>query len=396
MKGCLFSKFYYFLLVLLQINIIYIDLATANNKSVIDKPAQALRFNAGDLQASGTPIFQLNIVAVGDILLHKPLHVQALQKKEGHKSLWSNVLDVLKGADMTYGNLEGPVAKGITISGKSVKDPGDEFDNFVYTSFPRFNYHEELISDLVESGFDVVSTANNHALDRGSIGVDKTIEALQSAQLQFTGTRTRNDSLSEIEDWATIIVRNGFRIAWLACTFSTNGLADPYHQVLDCYRDTKSIQNIINKLSMAAKIDAVIVTPHTGIEYMDAPEKRAISLYRSFIDSGALAVFGAHPHVLQPWERYLTKEGKEGFIIYSLGNFVSGQFQKVKTRASILLSLKLKKTQLSKAQIAEVNYIPLEMVRSSGNYQVLTIDQDSGTKAIFEHIVRMFGFENKL
>lgn len=191
----------------------------------------------------------LSLIALGDVLLHKPLHVQALKSSEGHISLWKNLEGLIKSADMAYANLEGPVAPGIGRSGNPTHDPGKIFDDSVYTGYPRFNYHEELIEDLVTSGFDVVSTANNHALDRGSLGIDKTIEILNKNHLAFTGTKTQQEANSGQREWYTIVEKNGFRIAWIACTFSTNGLPDRHSQVLNCFKQNGTIVNTIKTVS---------------------------------------------------------------------------------------------------------------------------------------------------
>ncbi len=340
---------------------------------------------------------QLSIVAVGDILLHQPLHEQALRSPDGHKSLWKNLMPYLSGADMTYGNLEGPVAPGVNTKGQFVPDPGNVFDQDVYSSYPRFNYHESLVTDLIDSGFDVVSTANNHALDHRSHGVDRTTETLQKHNLPYTGTRHSENLQRDMEVWPTIIERKGFRIAWLACTFSTNGTTDDLGQVLHCYHHRKRVLAMIKELSNDSRIDAVIVTPHVGKEYEDLPESSQVSLYRSFIDEGAIAILGAHPHVLQPWEKYINKKGEETFIIYSLGNFVSGQFQKVKTRASIMLNLNLTKDESGKVKVAQVRYLPLEMQRTKrGEYTVAPISSSQGNSEMYGHIKGMFGTINMI
>ena len=78
------------------------------------------------------------------------------------------------------------------------------------------------------------------------------------------------------------------------------------------------------------------------------------------VSAGATAVIGAHPHVLQPWEVIKTKNGNEGFIHYSLGNFVSGQ-QKTAKRSSIVLLLGLQKTKSGKVKVDGVRYVPTFM-----------------------------------
>jgi len=366
-------------------------------KEIASKASAGLSFSAGNatMDSFKSNENQLSIIAVGDILLHQPLHTQALQSSIGHKSLWKYLLPVLEKADIAYGNLEGPVAPGVNKKGEFVPDPGNVFDQDVYSSYPRFNYHESLIQDLIDSGVDVVSTANNHALDHGSHGVDRTTEMLNKHGLSYTGTKHADDPRSDLEIWPTIVERNNFRTAWIACTFSTNGLSDKHHQVLHCFENKNLILSLIKQLSSDHQIDAVFVTPHVGNEYEDLPHASQVALYHAFADAGALAIFGAHPHVLQPWEKYLNKKSEETFIIYSLGNFVSGQFQKVKTRASIMLNLTLIKNENGKTQIAQVQYLPLEMQRTrKDGYTVVPISDRTGNPEMYNHIKNMFGTPN--
>jgi len=210
---------------------------------------------------------------------------------------------------------------------------------------------------LVRSGFNIVSTANNHSLDKGPQGVDETISELQEHRLPFTGTRRTQDRTSP---WHTVTEQEGFKIAWLACTFSTNGIPDRQQQVLHCYEDQAETLAIIERLSNTPGIDAVIVTPHWGVEYKHHPEARERALGRKFLEAGALAVIGAHPHVLQSWEK-ITIRGEERFIIYSLGNFVSGQSGAAR-RASTLLYLGLSKNRAGDVWINGVRNLPLTMI----------------------------------
>lgn len=299
---------------------------------------------------------KITIAAVGDVLLHGPLQKQAYAADDGHHSLWKNVEPLLERADLTYGNLEGPCADGHTTSG-TAPDPGKVFDQKVYSSYPQFNYHPSLIGALKNSGFDVVSTANNHALDRRGRGADRTIDNLRSEGLPFSGTRKSNENDAQ---WYTLTEAKGVRIAWIACTFSTNGIPDPNNQVLSCYEDKSTLLSNIKALKERRDVDAVIVTPHWGVEYMHTPEQQEKRLAKEMLDAGALAVFGGHPHVVQPWEKVVTQDGREGFIIYSLGNFVSGQNGMAK-RSSLILYLGLTKGTDGKVTINGVRHMPLTM-----------------------------------
>ena len=116
---------------------------------------------------------RIHIAAVGDLLLHPTLQRQAYA--EGWSSLWGGVTRWLDDAQVTYGNHEGTAARGVSVDWKLVTDPGRVYDGYVYTGFPKFNYHDSLERALRDASFDVVSTANNHALDRGPIGIDRTL-----------------------------------------------------------------------------------------------------------------------------------------------------------------------------------------------------------------------------
>ena len=109
---------------------------------------------------------------VGDVILHERIRKRHDVTNEGFDSIWSELQTYFDRADLRYANLEGPVAPQLA------KPSG----------FPRFNYPERIIEDLKKSGFDVVSTANNHSLDRGSEGVIQTIKNLDQHKLSYTGT----------------------------------------------------------------------------------------------------------------------------------------------------------------------------------------------------------------
>lgn len=110
--------------------------------------------------------------------------------------------------------------------------------------------------------------------------------------------------------------------------------------------------------------DAVIVTPHWGEEYQTFPNRAQKELAKELLNAGASAVIGAHPHVLQPVEKYTTRDGRETLISYSLGNFVSYQGTP-KNRTSMILLLGFTKTAQG-AVINGVRFVPLYMENRSG------------------------------
>ncbi|ARG96366.1 CapA family protein [Legionella micdadei] len=298
---------------------------------------------------------EVHIIAVGDVLLHPPLQIKGLEK--GFTQLWSPLIPLLEGADLTYGNLEGPTAEMLDMRGK----PTDNFKR-AYTAYPMFNYPPTLIGALKSSGFDIVSTANNHTLDRLGVGIDKTIASLEANQLAFTGTRRQNSEAP----WYTETHARDISIVWLACTQDTNGIADQYNQVLHCYRDKHQILQLVSEL--AKTHDAVIITPHWGIEYQTKPNKSQQKFAQELAEAGALAILGSHPHCVQPFEWITTSSGKKVFVAYSLGNFVSNQGS-LKNRSSGLLSLYLAKKN-GFIFIDKISFQPTYMENRGGQMQL--------------------------
>lgn len=338
------------------------------------------------------PEENIEITAVGDVLLHGPLQIQAIQQPQRFLSLWSQILPLFQRSDLAYANLEGPAARGVLASGEVVADPGFKFDGKVYSGYPQFNYHPYLIADLKKSSIDIVSTANNHSLDRKSVGVNRTIQELDRNQMAYTGTRSTTDME---KPWHVVTQAQGRNIAWLACTFSTNGISDKFSQVLPCYKNPRDFLNLVHRLSKDPSIDAVIVTPHWGVEYQHKPHESQIWLGRQLIEAGATAVIGTHPHVVQSWEKHVAKDGREGFIIYSTGNFVSNQ-KEIAKRTSVLVQLNLVLKNSGKLKIRGVRFLPFLMGRTSKGLEALPVFRyDNSVPAAAVSIWKRFYHENQ-
>jgi Bacterial capsule synthesis protein PGA_cap len=306
------------------------------------------------------------IGAVGDVLLHSPLQRQGLAK--GFDSLWSEVEPWIGEADLFYANFEGPAD-----------------DSSSYTGYPQFNYPSTAIDALKQSGVDILSTANNHSLDRRSAGAIETLAACERYGMPCFGTRADKD-----QDFYTITNTNGWSIAWIACTFSTNGIPDKNDLVLDCF-STGRVSELIARLKN--QVNAVIVTPHWGNEYETSPNSQQKSFARKWLDEGATAIIGTHPHVPQPWEKYTTSSGEEKFILYSSGNFVSNQ-QSTKKQTGLMLFLGLTQKD-GKAWVNGVRYLPLYMSR--GPYSVVPANglenRSEAKSASLQFAQKMYGEE---
>lgn len=335
---------------------------------------------------------RVTISAVGDILLHETLQRRAAAEGT-FSNLWENIIPYFEAVDYSYGNLESPAARGIDKKGNKVKDPGFVYDGKVYSSYPLFNYYPEIIRELKRSGLDIISTANNHSLDRLSIGVDETVKEIQKQELEFIGTRLSSDKKKDkLTDWYKVTDIKGIKVAWVACTFIMNyPMTDIHDQVMYC--ESEKGKERINKIlaEQKNKVDAIVITPHWGVEYELSPNQKQKNAAREWIEKGATAVIGSHPHVLQPMEKIKTKDGREGLVIYSLGNFVSNQGgrisecsgkkecldRKLAQRTSLSLFLGLTKNE-NGTFINGVKALPIRMVGQDSvkNIHLEVIERD--------------------
>jgi poly-gamma-glutamate synthesis protein (capsule biosynthesis protein) len=268
----------------------------------------------------------------GDVMAHRLIQSDAAARPDGFAPALAPAAPFLRRADLTVVNLETPLARDVLPGGREAGTTAPPADNRVYTGYPAFNAHPSYAQALAGAGVDVVQTANNHALDRGPLGVDRTLAALAGAGLRTTGTVPRGQS----GPWHQVVATSVGRVALLACTYSVNGLPDPGRQALRCYGDAPSVPSLIAGLASDPGIDAVILLPHWGQEYSPRPEARQRQLARAAIEAGAAAVIGAHPHVLQPIEEITASDGRRGVVAYSLGNFISSQWALPRRTGAIL------------------------------------------------------------
>lgn len=311
-----------------------------------------------NLQSDILPLQKVIVSFLGDVIIHERLRHREESSHEGFQAIWFAIQKYIDQVDMSYANLEGPVAPELGgVSG-----------------FPRFNFPEEIISSLKKNGFDIISTANNHALDRNALGIKKTIQNLNKYHLAYTGTiSSEADIQNKKETWwgLTAIKGTNLKLAWIACTEMTNGNVDKENQILFCFKNQEKIKNLIQALKTKANIAGIILTPHWGQEDKFTIEAERSTWAHSMINEGALAVVGSHPHVLQKIENYKAADGRNSFIAYSMGNFISNQ-PWTPNKTSMMLFSKMEINRDQKLEIIDLKYIALWMAR--------TIDKDHTSK----------------
>ena len=239
----------------------------------------------------------LNIAMTGDIMMGTTYPSIMLPANDG-RDLFRDAKDILTGADLTVGNLEGAICDG----GRSTKGTGP--NSYAFRTPTSYGHL------LKEAGFDFLSMANNHANDFGLEGIESTERVLEEQGILFSGIAGRIES--------AVIERKGLKIG--LCAFGHNSYTLKH-------TDLNTVGRIVDDL--VSRCDLVIVSFHGGAEgrtknhlpngpetFLGENRGSLRQLAHFCIDHGADVVYGHGPHVVRAMEVY-----KDRFIAYSLGNF---------------------------------------------------------------------------
>ena len=316
-----------------------------------------------------TPIIEdkhISMSVIGDIMCHNSQYTDAYVASSDtydFSYVFEDIKQYIEPADIAIGNIE------TTFAGK---ERG-------YSNYPTFNSPEQLATNLKDLGIDVLCTANNHSLDKGYSGLTSTLKFLDDAGISHMGTYDSAESQNEI----LIKDVNGIKIAFLAYTYGTNGIPVPKNNPYCINLIDKDL--ILKHLELAKEQepDLICVNMHWGLEYKTKQNSEQEELADFLFTNGVDIILGSHPHVLQPMEKKtITLEDgstKDCFVIYSLGNFISGQNQD-NTRNSVILNIECTKSgETNKTTIDSVSYVPIYMYKSSSGktkrYKVLDIEK---------------------
>jgi poly-gamma-glutamate synthesis protein (capsule biosynthesis protein) len=261
---------------------------------------------------------------MGDIMGHDE-QIWSAEDREtrtfNYDDVFRFIKPIISESDIAFANLE------VTLAGPP------------YMGYPQFSSPASLAVACKNAGIDYLVTANNHSADRGKTGIINTINRLDSIGMPHTGTflnQACRDSL-----YPLIINRNLTSIALLNYTYGTNGIKVPEPVIvnlLDKDLITRDIQKAKN-----SNPDIIILFLHWGTEYDTVPAKSQVELAGYFFSLGVDLIIGSHPHVLQKmvWARDLSG-GKDGIVVYSMGNFISNQ-RKPRTDGGSMVKIELTK-----------------------------------------------------
>lgn len=252
---------------------------------------------------------EASFVVFGDILTHEPIYRYGLNHDENFDFLFENMQDVIVESDIAVINQETPLTDNPAM----------------YGDYPRFGTPDGVGEAVADAGFDVVTCATNHLLDRGAEGVDFTKKFFDTHEIRCLGIQSKEE-----KNYCpySVLVKNGIRFAMLNYTYGTNGIRIPedYPNMIHLLDDEEKIRRDIAVAQ--SESDCVIVFAHWGTEYEELPDDFQKAWTQVFLESGVDVVVGTHPHALQPYEVLHDEEsGHEMLVYYSIGNYVSAQHE---------------------------------------------------------------------
>jgi poly-gamma-glutamate capsule biosynthesis protein CapA/YwtB (metallophosphatase superfamily) len=283
----------------------------------------------------------LRLMFAGDIMSQLS-QIEAAETSGGrydYTPCFQYIRPILETADVAIGNLE------CTLPGHPP-----------YTGYPCFKSPEQLAKALKINGFDLLVTANNHALDSGLDGLNNTNKTVREAGFLQTGTFPNADK--KRLSYPLIFYKKGFKIALLNYTHHTNSIPIPAPSIVNKL-ELKQIKSDIAE-ARRMKPDLIITFLHWGIEYdlNENSEQREVA--KQIHIAGSHLVIGGHPHVVQPIKNeQITLSGKKYDFLtaYSLGNFISSQPYS-NTEGGIIFEVNLRKEK-ERVTLDGYHYIPV-------------------------------------
>ena len=285
-------------------------LPIASRRNVVKKilPVFLLLFVcalAGASRAQDRPA-RATLLFAGDLMAHSP-QLAVARRKKGYDFApsFAAVKPIVSAADLAVANFETTLGGG----------------RGGYTGYPCFSTPDEYAQAVKNAGFDVLTTANNHCMDRRFAGLERTVRRLRELSFDTCGTYASSD------DRERVLVRdaNGIRIAFLSWTYGTNGIPVASDKKWSVARLEAASEDMARARALSP--DLVVALPHIGTEYLLTPPRSVMSFVEKLLSWGAQLVIASHPHVVQPLELRAPRsdDRSPAVVAWSMGNFISNQ-----------------------------------------------------------------------
>lgn len=327
-KGRQRKKFFKILLIFITLLILILGIVLIVNK--INKKDKEV--NNKEIIASKEETYKLSLIMAGDMLVHDKIYNEARKNANNNgydfKPMLTYIKDIVKDYDLAYYNEE------VVLGGSSIG----------LSSYPAFNSPYEVGLDMIDTGFNMVSLATNHTLDRGIKAIENSLDFWNSTDVYTAGSYKTMEERNNIK----IKEKNNITYAMLNYTYGTNGIKRPngyesYVNIWDMsnknsYEEYKNVvkQDIEN---IRNKVDVLIVAMHFGEEYNFNTTWYQEDSSNFLSSLGVDIIIGTHSHVLGP-----IKWINNTLVIYSLGNFLSAhEVVNLSNRIGLLSSIDIVK-----------------------------------------------------
>ncbi|MBL7155995.1 MAG: CapA family protein [Candidatus Pacebacteria bacterium] len=278
---------------------------------------------------------EIKMIFVGDIMLNRGVEYMINKYGKGdYKFPFLKIADYLNNADVLFGNLESVISdKGVNVG-----------------SIYSFRADPKAINGLKYAGFDIVSVANNHIFDYGRESMEDSFNRLNESDIKyigggFTKEEACQPKIIKVEDSSTS--SGQVKIGFLGYT----AVGSRYWEAEEtgsgiCWLDENIKQDIVKAKE---KSDLVVVSAHWGDEYQSEPNDQQKYWGHFMIEAGADLVIGHHPHTIQTIEEY-----NEGYIVYSLGNFIFDQGFSKETMTGNILQVLVEAGKIKEVNLKEI------------------------------------------
>lgn len=259
---------------------------------------------------------RISFIGVGDNLIHENV-IWAAETPDGSydfSNMYENIAADVENADLAFLNQETIFAG----------------PDYPYSGYPSFNTPEQLGTNMVDLGFDLINGATNHTLDFGAAGATYALDFWkQYEDVRYTGVFESEEASREIPT----IERDGVTFSFLAYTYGTNGIEPDTNWRVN-YFDEEKIRTDVAKAKEVS--DVVIVSAHWGDENTYVVNEYQKYYGQLFADLEVDVVIGTHPHVIQPVEWLTGTNGNEMLVVWSLGNLLAHALDDINTLGGMI------------------------------------------------------------
>lgn len=242
-----------------------------------------------------------------------------------------NIRGEITPADISFANLESPISE---ISAMLEKPIG-------------FRAPPSTAQLLADAGFDIVSLANNHAVDCGRDGLVETMGFLKKAGVRWCGAGKDRKSAEK----AAVIRVKGVKIAFVAFCEFLEGSRKRNTVPTIALSEPGTVARVVAEARK--KADVVVASFHWGQEYSEGPTRESRAIAKEAAEAGAALIIGHHPHVVQGLETIPRKRGRPALVAWSMGNFLFDQ-KKPETREGMFLHCMIGKDGVESARISPI------------------------------------------